>query len=332
MNVIIGNKQQAVLESLNIDIIKSLTGEFEVDDLINTFKNFYYQRMILDITAIKNYQDIRVLQKLSIALDMEKLILLLDNNDDSTSNDYLSKLISMGIYNFTRNAEGIMYLYNNPNSYRDVAQYHQLDTENIQVVNNSGEGKAPCRIIGVQNLTEASGATTFVYLMMKQLRKNYNVVAVEVDKHDFNFFQSGNLASVVGNQLGKFIADNNDKDVILIDVNKSTMALGMCQEIIYLVEPSIIKLNRLMYIRRNAFKELDGRKIVLNQSLLSSKDVLELQYEARAKFFFNMPPLNERDERIPIMDTFLYKLGFTRQDSGEQQPVKKKRGLFQGEI
>lgn len=329
MNVIIGNKQQAVLESLSIDIIKSLTGEFEVEDLISTFKNFYYQRMILDITAIKNYQDIRTLQKLSINLDMDKLILLLDNNDESGSNDYLSKLISMGIYNFTRNAEGIMYLYNNPNSYRDVAQYHQLDNEGFMgSAANSGDSQSACRVIGIQNLTEASGATTFTYLMAKQLKRNYDVLAVEVDKSDFRFFQGAPLASVIGNQLGKFIADNNNKDVILIDVNKSTMALGMCQEIIYLVEPSVIKLNKLMYIRKNAFKELEGKKIVLNQSLLSSKEVLELQYEARAKFFFNMPPLNERDERIPIMDTFLYKMGFIRQDSGQEEVQKKKRGLF----
>lgn len=327
MNVIIGNKQQAILQSLNIDVIKSLTGEFEVDDLINTFKNFYYQRMILDITAIKDYKDIKTLQKLSINLDMEKLILLLDNDEDASSNDYLSKLISMGIYNFTRNAEGIMYLYNNPNSYRDVAQYHQLEGESTTQTVVIDDSKTPCRIIGIQNLTDASGATTFTYLMLKQLKKNYDVVAVEVDKNDFQFFQGDRMASVIGNQLGKFIADNNQRDAILIDVNKSTMALGLCQDIIYLVEPSIKKLNSLMYIRKNAFKELQGKKIVLNQSLLSSKDVLELQYEARTKFFFNMPPLNERDDHIPIMDTFLYKLGFTKQGNAEA-PQKKKWGLF----
>ena len=61
-----------MLENLGIDVIKSLNGEFEVDEIISTFQNFFYQRMILDITAIKNYQDIRNLQKLSISLDMDK--------------------------------------------------------------------------------------------------------------------------------------------------------------------------------------------------------------------------------------------------------------------
>ena len=95
-----------------------------------------------------------------------------------------------------------------------------------------------------------------------------------------------------------------------------------------MVEPSVIKLNKLLNINRNAFKELDGRKIILNQSLLSSKDVLELQYEAKTKFFFNMPPLNERDNNIMIMDTFLAKLGFIKQQTGEVEKRKKILGLF----
>lgn len=328
MNVIIGNKQQSILESLNIDIIKSMHGIFEVDEIINTFKNFYYQRMILDITAIKGYQDIKTLQKLSISLDMEKLILLLDNEEGSTSSDYLSKLISMGIYNFTRNAEGIMYLYNNPNSYRDVAQYHQLDTQVVEQIVYQDDSNTPCRIIGVKNLTDQSGATTLAYLMMRQLRKNYDVVAVEVDGHDFNYFNDRKgLVSLNSNELGKFIANNNNRNAIIIDVKNNPIALGIVQEIIYLVEPSIIKLNRLMNLNRRVFKDLEGKKIVLNQSLLSKKDVLELQYEAKTKFFFNMPPLNERDENIPILDTFLFKLGFTKQQQNAET-AKKKWGLF----
>ena len=126
MNVIVANKSYAMLQNLGIDIIKSMEGEFDADYLISTFKNFFFQRMILDITAINNYKDITNLQKLSIELDMDKIILLLDDTEESSSPLYLSQLISMGIYNFTKNVEGVMYLYNNPNSYRDVAQYHQL--------------------------------------------------------------------------------------------------------------------------------------------------------------------------------------------------------------
>lgn len=319
MNVIISNKQKAVLENLDIDIIKSMEGEFEVDELISTFKNFFYQRMILDITAIKNYRDIKNLQKLSISLDMDKIILLLDGNEETSSPDYLSKLISIGIYNFTKNVEGLMYLYNNPNTYRDVAQYHQLDNVVVETVVTNVNKNTGCRVIGIKNLTDNSGATTLAYIMAKQLSKNYDVIAVEVDSNNFNYFNNKKLlTSVIGKQVSSFITKNKDKDAIIVDVNNNPLAVGIVQEMIYLVEPSILKLNKLMYIRRNAFKDVKGQKIILNKSLLSSKDVLELEYEAKTKFFFNMPPLNEREEEIKIVNDFLTRLGFTLQRNEEE--------------
>ena len=327
MNVIISNQKKELLDNLNIDIIKSVNGQFEVEEIIEMFKNFYYQRMILDITAIKNYFDIKNLQKLSISLDMEKLILLLDDSEDASSSDYLSRLNSMGIYNFTKNIDGILYLYNNPNSYRDVAQYHQLDVAQDQVIYQTSEANY-CRVIGVKNLTDQTGATTFTYMMVKQLSKHYDVIGVEIDNNNFSFFNSKSLHSIRAQDLPNFIEKNKSRNAIIIDVGNNATALGMAQEVIYLVEPSVIKLNKLLYSNKNAFKSLEGRKIVLNQSLLSSKDVLELQYEAKTNFFFNMPPLNERDKDIRIMDTFLAKMGFVRQQSGEEEKRKKILGLF----
>lgn len=328
MNVIISNQKKELLDTLSIDVIKSVNGQFEIDEIIEMFRNFYYQRMILDITAIKNYNDIKTLQKLSISLDMEKMILLLDDSEEASSPDYLSKLISMGIYNFTKNVDGILYLYNNPNSYRDVAQYHQLDNFNQQEVVYQTVEANYCRVIGVKNLTEQTGATTFVYMMVKQLSKNYDVAGVEIDKNDFNFFNSKLLHSINSKDLNKFIEENKSKNAIIIDVDKNPTALSVAHDVIYLVEPSVIKLNKMLYLNRNALKEVEGRKVILNQSLLSSKDVLDLQYEAKTKFFFNMPPLNERDKDIMIMDTFLAKMGFGRQQSGEVEKRKKILGLF----
>lgn len=327
MNVIVSNAKKEILENLSIDIIKAVNGVFEVDELISMFKNFYYQRMILDITAIKNYTDVKTLQKLSISLDMEKVILVLDDSEESSSTGYLSKLISMGVYNFTKNAEGVLYLYNNPNTYRDVAQYHQLEEQETEVVYQGTEANY-CRVIGIKNLTEQTGATTFVYLMVKQLSKHYKAFGVEVDRNDFNYFNHKSLVSLQSKDLPRFVEQHNDCDAIIIDVDKNPTAIGICQEIIYLVEPSMIKLNKLLNFNRKAFKDIEGKKIILNQSLLSSKDVLELAYEAKTKFFFNMPPLNERDSQIAIMDTFLAKLGFLRQQDGSVEKKKKILGLF----
>ena len=326
MNVIISNKHQATLEMLDIDVIKSLNGEFDVDDIISQFQNFFFQRMIIDITALKNYKDIKTLQKLSISLDMDKVILLLDDSVDDGTGEFLSKLVSMGIYNFTRNVDGIMYLYNNPNSYRDVAHIQQLDINstdpvsvNTTVVENIYTGT---RVIGIKNVTKQTGATTLSYMMKKQLEKHYSVVALEVNKDEFRYFRDKNMYSVKDIELGNAIAKYNDRDVIIVDVNDSVQAESVCDDIIYLVEPSIIKLNKLMSVNPTVFKKIKGKKIILNQSILSPKDVLDFEYESGVKIYFNMPPLDERERSIHILNKFLVMLGFSKQQDNEEENKK----------
>lgn len=337
MNVLITNKYDSMLQSLNIDIIKKLEGEFEVDEIISQFRNFFFQRMILDITALKDYKNISTLQKLSISLDMDKVILLLDDSTDTTSSDYLSKLISMGIYNFSKNIDGIMYLYNNPNSYRDVAHIQQLEpvtpvvttpTESV-VVEKYEAPQVGTRIIGVKNVTKQSGATTLTYMLKNQLKKNYSVIAIEVNKNDFRYFNDKSMLSVSEIEIGNTIAKNSDKDVIVIDINDSMQAERLCNEVIYLIEPSIIKLNKLMLVNNKIFKTLKNKKVILNQSLLNSKDVLGFEYESGIKIFYNMPPLDERERSIHALNKFLVTLGFNKQnDSHEQEKKNKILGLF----
>lgn len=340
MNVIISNKYTSMLSTLNIDVIKKLEGVYEVDDIINQFKNFFFQRMILDITAIKDYKNIQTLQKLSISLDMDKVILLLDDTDESNSGLYLSKLISMGIYNFTKNLEGIMYLYNNPNSYRDVAHIQQLDgiigatpisNPNNVVVENYNSTVHTTRIIGIKNVTKQSGATTLTYMLKNQLKQNYSVVAIEVNKSDFKYFNDKSLITTTASEIGNVIAKHSDKDVIIVDVNDSSQAEGLCTDMLYLIEPSIIKLNRLMFVDRSGkiLKALKNKKVILNQSLLNSKDVLDFEYEAGFKVFYNMPPLDEREKSIHALNKFLVTLGFSKQSDFEEQEKKNRvLGLF----
>ena len=171
MNVIVSNKNQQLLSSLDVDIIKSINGEFTVEEIIGTFSNFFFNRMFLDITAIKDYMDIANIQKLSMNLEMDKVIILVDNKL-MTNNAYLSKLISMGIYNFANNKESLMYLYNHPNSYKDVASIHQLGELAIKQNDSSFEGsteiKRTAKVVGFKNATDGAGATTLIY-MLKQL-------------------------------------------------------------------------------------------------------------------------------------------------------------------
>ncbi len=343
MNVIISNKYTQDLHKLNIDIIKSLEGEFTVEEIITQFKNFFCQRMIIDITAIKDYRNISTLQKLSISLDMDKVILILDDIPESSSPAYLSDLVSIGIYNFTKNVDGVMYLYEHPNSYRDVAQYHQFEVASgkniseggIEVVGSTSQPtkatltthtKAQTRrIIGIKNVTKQSGATTFTYMLRNQLARFCKVVAIEVDKGDFTFFKDKRLISVSTSELKKTIQKYSKVDVILIDINNSKEAKELCTEIVYLIEPSVIKLNKLMAISASTLKMLKNEKVILNQSLLTPKDVLDFEYESGLKIFFNMPPLDEREKSIFILNKFLDRLGF---DVGEDVEENKKHKLF----
>ena len=69
-----------------------------------------------------------------------------------------------------------------------------------------------------------------------------------------------------------------------------------------------------------------GKKVVVNQSLLNQKDILDFEYESKSKVFFNMPPLDEREKNIYIVNVFLSKLGFELQEDKEEE--KKKKRLF----
>lgn len=331
MNVIIANKYRDALASLDIDVIKSLEGEYTVDEIVDTFKNFFFQRMILDITALKNYKDIKTLQKLSLSLDMDRVILLLDGSPEVTSPEYLSDLISMRIYNFTMNVEGVNYLYNNPNSYRDVAQYHQLDTNHDAMTSNVAAPaqvyveSSTATVIGIKNITEEAGSTTLTYIMKKQLERNYDVVALELDKRDFMYFGENNMYSVSSQELGNNLSKYSKKDVILVDVNNSPSAESLVNEMIYLIEPSKIKLNKLLSRNPRAFEQYKNKHLVLNKSLLSNHDVLDFEYETNTKIFYSLPPLYDQENDNSSLDSFLSKLGFMKQNDGS---VEEKKGLF----
>ena len=342
MNVIVANKYQSMLQSLNIDIIKTMYGEFDVDEIIKTFKNFFFQRMILDITAIKDYKDISKLQKLSVELDMSKVILFFDDTADTSIPNFYSMLVAMGIYNFTKSLDGIQYLLNTPNTYKDVAHYLVINPQTqavMQATNNSIAGQSGAmaqpiitkqtKILGVKNITKNTGATTLIYMMLRQLEKNYKVAAIEVGRREFSFFRYKNMYSVDKGELDDKISKLSDHDVLLVDVNDDKKALEKCTDVIYLIEPSIIKLNRLTMVDPKIILKLKNKKVVLNQSLLSSNDVAEFEYESKLNVFFNLPPLDERENDLPALNDLLTKLGFTLQsDEKNVERINKILGIF----
>lgn len=310
MNVIVSNKNKSLLNSLDVDVIKSINGEFTVDELIGTFSNFFFNRMFLDITAIKEYMDVANIQKLSMNIEMEKVILLLDNTL-MADKAYLSKLISMGIYNFANNKESLMYLYNHPNTYKDVAHIHQLSgplsVNNENGNNPSGRIVRTARVIGFKNATSGAGATTLIYMLKKRLSLKDYVVAIEVNKNDFGFFNESDMYSVNQNNLEAAINKFGTANTILVDLNNT--AGGQCDQIVYLMEPSTIKLNKMMLINKDIFNTISGRKLILNKSLLTEKDVRDFEFESHASVTFNLPPLNEREENKEVLDNLIKEIG-----------------------
>lgn len=324
MNVIVSNKYQSLLASLNIDVIKSINGEFSVDDLIAQFSTFYYNKMILDITAIKGYEDINIMQNLSVNFDISKVILLLDDSEVVNSPVYISQLISMGIYNFTNDVNTIKYLIDNPNQYKDVANYHNISGFKKPVLNEKAidntRGKIGQKIIGFKNVTEHAGATTLIYLLKLHLEKSYKVKAVEIDKNDFIYFNDESLESISSLGFNDFLSQNSDYDVILVDLNEGNV-LEYCHDIVYLIEPGLIKLNKLIRQDNAIFEKLSDKKIVLNRSVLSEKDVMDFEKESGSKVFFNMPCLDDKLDDQKIINIFLTNLGFSRVEENSSNGI-----------
>lgn len=300
MNVIIANERQNELAALDVDIIKSMVGCFDADEIVGIFRNFYFNKMILDLTAVKDFLNISNIQKLSMGLDMSKIIFFLPNIAEVSSSVFLSKLVSMGIYNYTNNIPGVQYLINHTNTHADVAQVQQIQelatTVEKKVING-------CRVLGIKNVTDHAGATTLIFMLKKELERIYGdtVYAIEINKHDLSYFNTRNCISTNKDGIIPTIKKLTNASIILVDLNEGDDN-GCCDDVLYLIEPSSIKLNKLMRIDRNIFSKLKGKKIILNQSMLSSKEVKQLEYEANAKFFYNVPPLDERSKNEEVMN------------------------------
>ena len=143
--------------------------------------------------------------------------------------------------------------------------------------------------------------------MLKKLlsQKDY-VVAIEVNKNDFGFFNEKDMYSVSQNNLEAAINKFGTANTILIDLNNAPGEV--CDQVVYLLEPSIIKLNKMMLVNKDIFDKLSGKRIVLNKSLLSAKDVTDFESESHSQITFNIPPLNDRVENKEILEEFINKL------------------------
>ena len=331
MNVMVYNKYKDLLLSLKLDVVKSLEGVFNVDEIIDTFANFYYEKMILDITSIRDYQNFDNLQKLAMNINMENVILLLDDNEQSNTKGYLSKLVSLGIYNFTRNADGINYLLVHPHTYRDVVSVHNIEDIDIppaptvapvavpaqnnvdsvapatqeHVVNNVVN--AQMKIIGFKNATTHAGATTLVYMLKKALSGTKKVAAMEVNRVDFLYFDDKELISTTTTELPKELMKKNSYDYVFVDLNDYD-DISICNEVYYLIEPSTIMINKMLRRNKNILETLKKEKVILNKCVLNSEDIAAFEYETKLKVVAAIAPVDDRQNTIEEINKFINKI------------------------
>ncbi|MDD4706045.1 MAG: hypothetical protein PHS24_02370 [Bacilli bacterium] len=333
MNIVVKNQNYKITDSLNIEVIKTLSGEFSLNELKKELINFYFNKIIIDITAIRNYYDINSVLEFLREFEPSKVIILLNDSEVINSNSFLGILVENGYYNFTRNAAGINYLLDNPNEYDDVKK-HINTSSSINVLNptyrvgnyieetqsvkeeiNEFEKKnKKQKIIGVQNITDHAGATTLTYMLVKQLKLNYSVKGIEMNKQDFVYFRDPDLTLCTSiDDLKLKFKEYANIDVIVIDLN-SFDAYDYCDEILYLIDPGLIKLNKLIKKDNNIYLKVKNGKIILNRSAIKEEEIPTIEYETKFKVFYNMPNFNDRKERIQIIDILLYKLGFNKQN------------------
>lgn len=328
MNVIVSNLNSNSFNNLDIDVIKSISGEFTVDEIVQSFSNFFFNRMFLDVTAIKDYSDVKNFKKLSMGLDVSKIILFL-SDDVANLEHYISNLISFGIYNFADTEDELKYLYENPNSYRDVAHLQKntvslnenstIDNKVISnIVSKDHEtfvsNDDSLRVIGFKNFTPHAGATSLIYMLKKELSKNYYTVAIEINKRDFMFYNDKDMVSCRSVEFNNILLKYKDCNIILVDLNDLDVAsYSKCTDVIYLMESSTLMINKLVMLDNKCFNKVMREKVLLNRSLLNEKDIKQLSFEAGVKFFHILPPLNDRINNSRIFAELLEKLNLYRE-------------------
>ena len=332
MNLAIVNENVNVINSLTIDIIKVLHGVYDAEELKNELVNFYFSKVIIDITAIKNYYLSSDLLEVLNYFGTDKVILLLNDSEVCNNNKFLAELVKNGYYNFTKNAQGIGFLISKPNTYDDVKKYVENETftsvltqsnntlkkdiVNDTITSNLNNNNNNQIIIGIQNLSDNAGATTLMVQMVKQLALNYNVKGIELNGRDNIYFRNDKILTCIDYLEAKDYVKGRFKNinVIIIDLNNFKDKDNLCTDIIYLLEPGVIRLSKFVKNTPNLNEFLENKKIVLNRSALKDEEINYFEKQTGIKVFYNLINFDDRRERLLSVDKLLIKLGFDKQE------------------
>ena len=119
------------------------------------------------------------------------------------------------------------------------------------------------------------------------------------------------MISISSNNFEDYLLKYKHYNIILVDLNdfNDVIASSLCHDVIYLVEPSILKINKISMLNSKSFNKLRDYKVVLNKCLFNDKDSKIFGREGGFDIFYKIPPLNDRENNSSILLPFLEKLG-----------------------
>lgn len=308
MYIIIKNENSRIINNLTVNVSKTLVGDFTREDLNRELSFINYDKAIVDITSIRNYYDDNYLYSfLQFFRSPSDVILLLNDGFVANSKHFLSKLIEKGYYNFATTDSAVNRLLEKNNTIEDVKNYMEgydfLKTDSIvSGIEKSDKFETDKFIIGIENGLAHAGATTLMYMLVKEISKLKNVKGVEMIKNDSAFFNDDRVISCESKiQFENIVKTLKDIDVYVVDLN-GTDVKEICNKIIYIIEPGTTKINKVVKGNRENYEKLKNVDIVLNRSNIKDEELNNLQYETKFKIVGNVPNLNERLDSNESLD------------------------------
>ena len=211
----------------------------------------------------------------------------------------------------------------NMNVSTDINQVAPINNGNTFLNNNqqesfiNGFNQTKALVVGFRNVTEHAGTTTLIYKLKETLenRNHKHIALVEVGTNDLSFFRLAEAVSIQENELDNCLKNYSTRyDYVFVDLCQTTND-SICDFVLYLVEPTKIKINKLIVKNRNIFNELKGKYVVLNKSMLSDNERGIFSQEANLPFFASVMPFNDRKE-TNALDELINKIEGEKNNSG----------------
>lgn len=312
---IVKNKNGEVINDLSLNIAKTLIGEFTNDDLKIELNNVNYDIAIIDITSIKNLNEDNYLYNfLNFFTKPEKVIFIIHDNFFSTNLEIVRKLIEKGYYNFANNITDVYRLINNKNSFNDVSKYlggyDFLKSDNASSNTHNNKFKSNKVIVGIENGTPHAGATTLMYMLVKEISKGKKIKGIEMFNNDSLYFKDDRIITCQSKfQFETIVNSLNDIDIFIVDLNGSDVK-ELCNKVVYLVDPGYTKINKIVKGNQKEYEKLLNCNIVLNRSNIKNDNLKNFEYETHLKIVGNVPNLNERlDNSNELKDLIRFLVG-----------------------